>query len=150
MYATQADIETVYSPDALYVADRTEDGVVDADAVDRALQAASAEIDGYVGVRHRLPLDLTNAASAATQLRQYCVDIAVYRLALSRDVLTEEHRRRYEDAIKRLEQISKGTVTLNIPAPVDPDTGEAGYVSAQPIVAGGPERVFTRENMRGM
>lgn len=39
-YATQADIITIYSADALHVADRDGDGVIDADAVTRALDSS--------------------------------------------------------------------------------------------------------------
>ena len=149
-YATQQDIITLYSEDALYVADRDGDGVVDADAVTRALTSASGEIDSFIGVRHSLPLDLADAVAAQELLKQFCVDIAIYRLALSRDVLSEEHRRRYEDTIKHLEKIAKGTASLNLRGPVDPNTGETTHTSPRPIVAGGPPRVFTREKMRGL
>ncbi len=144
-YALRDDIITLYSEDALYVADRDGDGVVDAGAVARALTSASGEIDSYLGVRYSLPLEV-----APELLRQFCVDIAIYRLALSCDVLSEEHRRRYEDTIKHLDKIAKGTASLNLPGPVDPDTGEATQTSPRPIVAGGPPREFTREKMRGL
>lgn len=145
-YATQADIEAIYSPDALYVADRDGDGVADAAAVTRALDAASAEIDSYLGVRHTLPLSETPAV-----LIQPCVDIALYRLALSRSVLTEEHRTRFEDAIVFLTRVANGKAALNLPAPVDPETGETTeFNSPRPIVSGGPSRVFGREETRGL
>lgn len=148
-YATQDDIITLYSADALYVADRDGDGVVDANAVVRSLTSASGEIDSYIGVRYPLPLALAEGSAASELLKQFCVDIAIYRLALSRDVLSEEHRRRYDDTIKHLEKISRGIASLNLPGPVDPDTGEATQTSPRPIVAGGPAREFTREKMRG-
>lgn len=149
-YATQDDIITLYSEDALYVADRDGDGVVETDAVARALTSASGEIDSFIGVRYSLPLTIPTGETAPDLLKQFCVDIAVYRLALSRDVLSEEHRRRYEDTIKHLERIAKGTASLNLPGPIDPETGEATDGSPSPIVASGPEREFTREKMRGL
>ena len=88
--------------------------------------------------------------TAQELLKQFCVDIAIYRLALSRDVLSEEHRRRYDDTTRHLDKIAKGTASLNLPGPVDPDTGEATQTSPRPIVAGGPAREFTREKMRGL
>ena len=69
------------------MADRDGDGVPDEGAVTAALDSASAEIDGYIAVRYTLPL-----ASPPPNLTQPCVDIALYRLASSRDVLTDEHR----------------------------------------------------------
>lgn len=142
-YATKTDIITIYSQDALYVADRDGDGVVDDAAVDRALTSASGEIDSYLGVRYALPIE-----AELDLLKQFCVDIALYRLALARDVLSEEHRRRYEDTIKHLKEIAKGTASLNLPGPIDPDTGQPESVTPRPIVTAGPPREFTREKMR--
>ncbi|HAW49166.1 MAG TPA: DUF1320 domain-containing protein [Roseovarius sp.] len=142
-YATQSDIETLYGADALAVADRDGDGVADAATVSRALEAASAEIDSYVGVRHDLPLE-----GAHPVLTQYCVDIALYRLSVAATYVTEEGRQRYEDAIAALKRIAKGEQHLAIPA--DPESDEADFESPSPIVSGGPERAFSREKTRGL
>lgn len=99
----------------------------------------------YLGVRYRLPID-----AASDLLKQFCVDIALYRLALSRDVLSEEHRRRYEDTIRHLDRIARGTASLNLPGPADPETGDIPPTAPHPIVAGGPAREFTRDKMRGL
>lgn len=145
-YADQSDITTLYSEDALYVADRDGDGVADVDAVARALTSASSEIDSFLGVRYSLPIE-----TIPDLLVQFCVDIAIYRLALARDVLSEEHRRRYEDTLKHLQKIADGKATLNIAGPVDPETGETSAPNTpRPIVVGGPEREFTRAKMRGL
>lgn len=112
-YATETDIVTLYGPNLLTViADRDNDNIVDSDAVARSLEEASEEIDSYVGVKYAVPLS-TSLAS----IRRCAVDIAVYRLAQTADVLTDELRQRYEDCIKLLLQISKGTATLNIAQP---------------------------------
>ena len=144
-YAAAQDIVDLYGPSALYVADRDGDGAPDAAAVDRALTSASDEIDSYVGVRHALPLPVVPGI-----LRQHCVDIAVYRLALSADVLTEEHRRRYEDAVAHLRRIAEGKAALVLPTdpdvPADPDAPDMS--GPRPIVADGPPRLFTRPAMR--
>lgn len=145
-YASQTDIETIYGAQALYIADRDGDGVADVAAVTRALDAASDEIDTYLTVRYALPL-----ASVPAVLGQLAVDIALYRLAASHDVLTEELRRRYEDAVAHLRRIARGEAGLPMPAVTDPETGESfGDGRPQPIVAGGPPRLFSREKMRGL
>lgn len=140
-----ADISELYGQAALVVADHDRDGAPDYAAIARALISASNEIDSYVGVREILPLPRVPGI-----LKQFCVDIAVYRLALSADVLTDEHRRRYEDVIKHLARIAKGDAALNIPpdpnAPVDPDAPEPA--GPRPIVADGPPRLFSRQAMR--
>lgn len=145
-YAVQDDITALYSPDALYVADRDGDGVPDAEAVTRALKLASGEIDSYLGVRFALPL-----AETPDLLVQFCVDIALYRLALSRDVLSDEHRNRYEDTVKHLKDIARGSATLNIGQSSDGEASETTTPDRpRPIVVGGPEREFTREKLRGL
>lgn len=142
-YATDADIVDLYGPDALVVADRDGDGMAESPAVARALSSATDEIDSYLGVRYAVPL-----AHVPGVVRQACVDIALYRLALSADVLSDEHRRRYEDALAHLRRIAKGEATLVLPAvPGDPPPGDN---SPQPIVTGGPPRLFSREKMRDL
>lgn len=139
-YATPEDIVTLYGSAALYVADHDRDGEADDTAVLRALQSASDEIDSFIGVRYRLPL-----AHVPGILRNHCVDIAVYRLALSADVLSEEHRRRYEDAIAHLKRLADGKATLVFPA--DPEAPDEG-TGPRPIVSEGPPRLFSRAQMR--
>lgn len=145
LYATADDIIDLYGADALYVADRDRDGEADMSAVDRALVSASDEIDSYLAVRYTLPLGICPGI-----LRQHGVDIAVYRLALSADVLTEEHRRRYDDAIAHLRRIADGKAALVLPAPDPGEDGADLSGSAQPIVVGGPPRVWSREKMRDL
>ncbi|WP_296639187.1 gp436 family protein [Roseinatronobacter sp.] len=145
-YADQSDIADLYGPHALVVADRDGDGVADSAAVARALSAATDEIDSYLAVRYTLPLPMVPGI-----LRQFAVDIALYRLALGADVLSEEHRRRYEDALGALKRIAKGEAALVLPADpnADPDSPTADQ-GPRPIVTGGPERIFSRDQMKGL
>ena len=146
-YASQADIVDLYGQNALVVADRDGDGVADAAAISRAMDLSSGEMDTYIGRRYSLPLPALTVSSAA-HLTQLCVDIAVYRLALSQDVATAEHRLRYEDALAVLTRIADGRAALSL-AVVEPSPGDEPAVTGpQPVVAGGPERIFSREKMR--
>lgn len=146
-YATQLDITTIYSEDALFVADRDGDGVVDADAVARALDMASSEIDSFLGIRYDVPLP-----AVPEVIKQITVDFALYRLALSADVQSDEHRQRYEDGQAHLRRFGKGEAYLDLPADpnADPDVETSLPDGPQPIVAAGPERLFTRLKMRGL
>lgn len=144
-YATQSDIVELYSAEALIVADRDRDGEPDAVAIARALSMASAEIDTHVSVRYPLPLPSTPEI-----LRQWCVDIACYRLAQTGDVLTDELRRRYDDTISSLERVAVGKQALVFPVDPDADPEEEPVDnSPRPIVVAGPERLFSREKLRG-
>ncbi|MGR3435267.1 MAG: gp436 family protein [Shimia sp.] len=146
-YATQSQIEELYGRNALVVADHDRDGVPDAAAITRALDHASDEIDTYVGARYPTPLEVPGPFIA-----QLCVDIALYRMALSRDVATTEHRTRYEDAIAHLKAIASGKASL---ARRSADEGAAGDETAvsdgpRPILQEGPERLFTRDTMEDL
>jgi len=144
-YATRSDIVELYSDEALYVADRDGDGVADDAAITRALESASAEIDSHLGVRYPLPL-----LEPPGVLKQYCVDIALYRLASARDMQSEEHRRRYEDALAALRNIATGKAVLVFPGGADGDDDPDTRPEPRPVFAEGPERLFTRDKMEGL
>jgi phage gp36-like protein len=73
--------------------------------MDSALRRASNLIDTYCGSRYSLPLN-----PLPEVVNGYCLDIARYFLDRVRD--REDVRQRYEDAIKYLEQVCKGQISL--------------------------------------
>lgn len=148
-YATQADIVELYGINALVVADRDGDGEPDTDAIARALDLSTGEMDTYIGRRYTLPLPALTISSTA-HLTQLCVDIAVYRLALSQDVATSEHRVRYDDALAVLTKIADGRAALSLAPPEPGEDGEPEITGPSPIVVGGPPRLFSREKMRDL
>jgi phage gp36-like protein len=114
-YATAADIVIIYGQDILdAVASRDGSGRGSPEAITAALDAATAEIDTYLGTRYTVPLN-----PVPPYIRQVCVDIAVYRLALDIGPRTEEMRIRYADAIAYLKNVAEGKFEL-------PDTGGGG------------------------
>jgi phage gp36-like protein len=117
-YATQQDIIDRHSDSALFIsADRDNDAVLDTDAIEAALEDASAEMDLYIGKQYELPLQ-----SIPRLLVVLCVSITLYNLASqSPTALTDELRTRYEDAVKLLGKIASGDVTLGIVTDLDGD-----------------------------
>ena len=138
-YATLNDIIAIYGKDHLHIADRNNDGKIDEEAVQRALDLASGEIDSYIGVRYPLPLK-----GSPAPLTQICVDIAIYRLARSHDVLSEEMKSRYEQSVTHLKAISAGRAILVI----EKSDSSSNNKGPQPIVTSGPNREFSREKLR--
>lgn len=105
-YATLSDMTTRFGEVELaQLTDRAEGLVVQQDVLDRALDDATAEVDGYLATRYRLPL----AVVPQLLVRLVC-DIARYRLYDERT--TEAVRQRYEDSVRMLKSISTGAVLL--------------------------------------
>lgn len=138
-YATEQDIIDLHGAELLdLLADTDADGVRDPETVTRAIDDASALIDGYLSGRYALPL-----SQVPRTLATLCVDIAIYRMARSPDLLTEDIRQRYEDALKFLRDIAAGKAGLGLSEP-------APEASSETVLVEGPERLFSRGTLRGM
>ena len=106
----------------------------------RALDDAAAEIDGYLEGRFALPL-----ADPPAVLNRLACDIAMYRLQSLRPLhdLTDA-RKRYEDAIAFLLEAAKGVVALGLSAGSEEPATAAGASAIE-----GPSRVFDRNKLKG-
>ena len=109
-YADQQYLDSYFGEaELLIAADRDGDGEADVSVVRNGLDAASEEIDSYVGVKYNLPL---SASQTTGVLKRICADIAMYRMSVNHHSMTEEKRERYTDAVKWLRGIAAGNVTL--------------------------------------
>jgi phage gp36-like protein len=100
------------------------------------LTDSSAEIDGYVSARYALPLP-----SVPGVLKSACLDMTRYRL--DKNFQREDVRKRYEDWIRFLKDVSAGRASLGL----NPDSGaEANLISAK---ISSPERIFTNNALTG-
>lgn len=107
-YATQSDLETRFRQQELIdLTDEANLGVIDAAAVAVVLADADAEINGYLAGRYSLPL-----AQTSPELVRLACDIARYKLYDAR--ATEQVKARYDDAIKKLRDVSSGKASLGI------------------------------------
>ncbi len=110
-YCVLADItNTVPADDILQLTDDTGVGVIDQAMVDEAIAYAGELIDGYLRGRYTLPLN-----PVPGMMTRLAADIAIYRLYARRpptgglmDAITD----RYKAAVKILEQIQKGVISL--------------------------------------
>ncbi len=138
-YATLAQLTDRFGTQVLIqITDRGEvpTGTIDADVVARALADTDAVIDGYVGVRYRLPLD--PAPELVTDL---ALAIAIYKLhVFAPDPKLKDD---YDQALRTLREISTGTVRLNSAGIESPSSGAQGvqYIDR--------ERPLTPETMTG-
>ena len=138
MYATQQDVIDTYGQEALTVAaDRDGDGVADPGVADKALADASELMDSYLGKRYDLPLP-----TVPEVLKPVCVDIALYRMSQGPATLTDEIKDRYRAALRWLERVADGKVSLGLPDS-PPSAGGGVHVESAP-------RQFTRANLKGL
>lgn len=132
-YCAQADLVTRFgNEEMLQLTDPTNTGSINATILGAAQADADAEIDGYLGGRYQLPLTTVPAV-----LTRIACDLTRYYLY--GDVPLTHVRQRYEDAIKFLVGVSKGSVLLGLdtnsqPAVVvdTPEINSVGNTFARP------------------
>lgn len=139
MYATQDDmVKTFGERECVSLTDEEMTGNVGAEVMSNALQRASAEIDGYLVGRYSLPF-----ADGARILTGRCCDIARYHLATTYKIATQEIQARYDDAIRFLEKVAEGRISLG-----RSDNGQVIQSSSQ-MKFGSSKRQFGRDSTRG-
>ncbi|MGD9539087.1 MAG: gp436 family protein [Alphaproteobacteria bacterium] len=111
-------------------------GVIDDAVIERALADADALIDGYLAGRYATPL-----SPAPALIVQLAADIARYKLFDDR--APEEVRLRFQDAVRTLERLQTGAVTIAAPPPAAPISA-----AGQPKVES-QDRLFSRDRMTG-
>ena len=92
---------------------------------------AEAEIDGYIGARYTLPLGSTPAL-----IKRLSMIITIYHLYRRRfaEGVPEGIRVDYKDAVRMLERLSDGTMTLGVqPAEAQNSERKAQTVSSAPV-----------------
>lgn len=137
MYCTQTDLlERTDQATLISLTDDADSGEVDASVVARAIADADAEIDGYVGTRHQVPL-----SPVPDLVRKVAVEIAIYHLYSRRMGAPEEWRSRYEDNRALLRDISAGKVSLGEDDP-------SSTPVSKPVIYDGEERVFSRTTLK--
>lgn len=133
-YATKQNmIDRFAEAELIQLTDRDNTGVIDDSVLDQALVDADARIDGYLQGRYQLPL-----SAVPPSLVRYACDLARY--FLYDDHPTESVQKKYDDAARFLELVSKGQIDLGVSNQGAAPTPAAG---AQMSSDG---RVFGREN----
>ncbi|MEX3629862.1 MAG: phage protein Gp36 family protein [Burkholderia sp.] len=115
-YATLADMQARFPERDLRAVTDENNQAIDPVRVQRALDDASAEIDGYLAMRYTLPLVdvvlLTPLATPAVLVRA-CCDIAMYDMQTLRPLSDiKDARQRYEDCLKMLTLMGRGDVQI--------------------------------------
>ncbi len=139
IYASVEDTRARFGDDLILVSDKDNNGELNVRNVVIALVDATHEINIYVGRRYQLPPN-----PVPPILSRICSDIAMYRLSTNSQS-TDDVRKRYEDSIKQLRNISEGNLSLGI-AEVGAGEDEAGYANEVEVTAN--PRTFNRAASR--
>jgi len=116
--------------------------VVDTDVLDQVRQAADGEVDSYLARRVAVPVDTTAHPELVAILLSVTLSIAVFNLRSRRDPVPESASVERGNAIKWLQRVANGEITL--PAASSPATS----VSDGPVVSSGSSpATASRENM---
>ncbi len=139
VYVSQSDITPGYLEER-HLVQLTQDSagsdVVNTTVLAAVIAAAEGEVDGYLGVRYQLPL-----ASVPQLVKTLTARIVVYRLHRRRPgTIGEDLEKDYQRAIKLLDRILEGTVTLG----AQPEPGE----NPERIIQSSHEDpIFGRDNL---
>ncbi|MCE5334266.1 MAG: DUF1320 domain-containing protein [Desulfobacteraceae bacterium] len=140
-YCTNEDIRNqIEEARLVQLTDDEGTGTVEEDRVTQAIADANSEIDGYLGLRMKLPL-----APVPVTLQRLAIDIAVYNLYSRREKIPEHRAERYRNAIRFLEGVVAGKISLGS---ADPD-GNPLAPNAPEMAKDNPERAFTRSTLTG-
>lgn len=106
--------------------------------VTKAIADADATINAYCQGRYLVPL-----SPVPDKIRQVSVDIAVYNLYSRRgDTAPDIRIERHKEAIRFLEQVNAGKVTLGAATPAPVNTADKVNIKSN-------ARVFDRDKMSG-
>jgi len=118
----------------------TDQTTINQTRVDEAIAQADAEINSYCGSKYSVPF-----ATAPAIVKKISVDIAIYNLYSRKvDEIPETRADRYKNAIRQLEGISRGLISIGVdPAPAAPTVGGSETNKET------NDRIFTRDKMEG-
>jgi len=140
-YSTLTDIKKLIPEEAvIQLTDDEDAGLVNQARVDEAIAQADAEINSYCAANYTVPFTTVPAV-----IKKISVDIAIYNLYSRRvEQIPETRAERYKNAIRQLEGISKGAITLGIdPAPEAVSEGGIKTNKTE------DDRTFTKDSMEG-
>lgn len=145
-YVVQADLEAHLGSSLLKKLSNTDQSqaTVNAAAVTTAIETAESEINAYIGAKYSLPL----ASPLPVLVKRLALRLARFYLYDKHPALmTQSIRDDYAAAIKQLEGISKGLITLGLSTSgTVPAAGASSRVSVR---SGSATRRLTRDDFEG-
>lgn len=115
-------------------------GVAALGRVNAAIDGAASMIDAYLGKIMDVPVEPT-----PPHLATVCADIALFRLASRRELVSENHKTRYRDAVDYLKLVSAGKLSIG----EDDPRGTPADASRRVYPSTTPPRLFGRRTLEG-
>jgi phage gp36-like protein len=139
-YCDEAALLAVMTPAELaQLADLDQDGVADAEVLDRACTNATDLVNVYISPRYTVPI----TGTVPGVLKTVAVRVAIYYLHLDRRSVTEDIDKQYERDISFLKDVGAGRASLGDPAnKPEGDAAPGAKLQAD-------DRDFTRGKMAG-
>jgi phage gp36-like protein len=114
-YITQQDLEDSVGGQAKLIQLTDDDrlGVVNVDAVNKAVAYAQGLLETYLRLRYTLPV------TATEMVKGICIDLAIFKLRRRRPTsgdVYEDAKNAHDNAVKLLEKIGAGKAALDVPA----------------------------------
>lgn len=140
-YCTLEDIlKKIPEATVIQLTDDEGAGEINVARVDEAIEGADSEVDGYCGSRYAVPFN-----PVLPIIAKLAVDLAIYSLyERVVETIPETRKKQRDDAIRLLERIADGRVQLGSTG-AEPPAAPQGRPSFS-----GPDRQFTRDNLRGL
>jgi len=141
MYCALDDLKKLIPEEALIALTDDEGlGSVNQPRIDEAVKQADAEIDSYCGGRYAVPF-----TTVPEIIKKLSVDIAIYNLYSRRvEEIPETRAERYKNAIRQLEGITKGGISLGVAAAPEASTDGRAETNKET-----DENVFSRDKLEG-
>jgi len=138
-YSTIDNIrERLFESELIRLTDEENSGAVDTGKVDNAIETADVEIDAYLAKQYTLPL-----ATVLPIVTKLSVDLAIRNLYLLNPAgVPDNVDKQADNAVRMLEKIASGQLTLGAGDP-------AGASSDNSINISGPDRIFSRDSLKG-
>ena len=107
-YCTPDDIRKILPEDILVqLTDDDNQGVVDEEKLVEALSDGECEVNGYASSRYTTPFD-----PVPQIIRKLTLDVGIYNLFSRRENVPENRKERYGNAVKMLNQLAAGKLTI--------------------------------------
>ncbi len=155
-YASTAQLTARFesSADLAFLTDSEDTGVADTDVLTECINGAEGEIDGYIGMRYDVPVDVSGTDDQINGLMlSMTLDMAIWNLLKRFTTPPANVEKSYDDRVKFLIGVAAGTIMLPSGTPLTSTTVNAPGASwgiAGESVSGTSQRVFSRADMENL